>query len=447
LNTAGKKTVKREIFISSLISSIILLIAFGLFFSKNLYQAEMSKAKSVIRHRNNTINLFIDGYFSEIKNTVKVLAADGDIQNAPSLDAVVHQRILNTYKSFAKSNKNITYIYSGYTDGLLLINNYTPPEEYNPIDRPWYKSAVAEKPNVSVGTPYQEIKDKEWLISTGIALPGKNGRAQGVVAIDSSIQMIANLLKQRGLEYKTSYSYVLNQNQELIIHHDEAYLNKFLPDAIKTSVNIDQNKGEFDYMLGNIKKNAYYSRIPETGWIVITVVEKMEIIRPIIKQIFLTIIFPVLIALLFALTQSIFLSQRFSRPLIELQKRVNTIISGKSNENFDYQYPNNEIGIIAKEVGQLTEHELFMKAEELKETNIALNQTIEELQTLQGIIPICSSCKKIRDDAGSWNQLESYIEKHSGASFSHGMCPECLDEFYGKENWYIEMKKKKSDEE
>lgn len=443
MNTAEKRTVKREIFISSLISSIILLIAFGLFFSKNIYQAEMSKAKSVIRHKNNAINLFIGGYFSEIKNTVKVLAADNNIQNAPSLNAVVRQQILDTYKSFAENNKNITYIYSGYNNGLLLINDYTPPEKYNPIDRPWYKSAVSAKPNLSVGTPYQEIKDKKWLISTGIAFRGENNRDQGVVAIDSSIQMIANLLKQRGLEYKTSYSYVLNQNQELIIHHKGSHLNKFLLDVIRTSVTIDQNKGDFEYMLGNTKKNAYYSRIPETGWIVITVVEKMEIIRPIIRQIFLTMIFPFLIALLFALTQSVFLSRRFSRPLIELQKRVNTIISGKSNENSDYQYPNNEIGIIAKEVGQLTEHELYVKAEELKETNTALNQTIEELRTLQGIIPICSSCKKIRDDAGSWNQLESYIEKHSGASFSHSMCPECSDKFYGKENWYLKMKQKK----
>jgi len=72
-----------------------------------------------------------------------------------------------------------------------------------------------------------------------------------------------------------------------------------------------------------------------------------------------------------------------------------------------------------------------------------LKEAIENIQTLSGLIPICSSCKKIRDDQGYWNVLESYIQKHSDASFSHGMCPECSDKLYGDQDWYIEMKKKK----
>jgi len=65
-----------------------------------------------------------------------------------------------------------------------------------------------------------------------------------------------------------------------------------------------------------------------------------------------------------------------------------------------------------------------------------LEDALAEIKTLKGIVPICSSCKKIRDDKGYWNLLESFIEKHSEASFSHGICPECSDELYGKEHWY-----------
>jgi hypothetical protein len=49
-----------------------------------------------------------------------------------------------------------------------------------------------------------------------------------------------------------------------------------------------------------------------------------------------------------------------------------------------------------------------------------------EINALSGLLPMCAWCKKIRDDQGYWKQLESYIETHSGAVFSHGMCPECL---------------------
>jgi len=54
-----------------------------------------------------------------------------------------------------------------------------------------------------------------------------------------------------------------------------------------------------------------------------------------------------------------------------------------------------------------------------------LEQALSDVKTLQGMIPICSYCKKIRDDGGSWWQMESYIQSHSEAEFSHGICPDC----------------------
>jgi hypothetical protein len=69
-----------------------------------------------------------------------------------------------------------------------------------------------------------------------------------------------------------------------------------------------------------------------------------------------------------------------------------------------------------------------------------LQVTLAKVKVLSGLIPVCSNCKKIRDDKGYWNRLESYIEKHSDATFSHGMCPDCSDEIYSKEDWYIKMK-------
>jgi DNA repair exonuclease SbcCD ATPase subunit len=59
-----------------------------------------------------------------------------------------------------------------------------------------------------------------------------------------------------------------------------------------------------------------------------------------------------------------------------------------------------------------------------------LKKTLSEVKTLRGFLPICSHCKKIRDDKGYWNQIESYIHKHSDAEFSHGICPECAKKYY-----------------
>lgn len=66
------------------------------------------------------------------------------------------------------------------------------------------------------------------------------------------------------------------------------------------------------------------------------------------------------------------------------------------------------------------------KAEVVKE----LHQALSEVKVLCGFLPICASCKKIRDDKGYWNQIEVYIRNHSGAEFSHGLCPDCATKLY-----------------
>ncbi len=74
----------------------------------------------------------------------------------------------------------------------------------------------------------------------------------------------------------------------------------------------------------------------------------------------------------------------------------------------------------------------------------SLKRALKEVKKLSGLLPICSHCKKIRDDKGYWNQIESYIQTHSEAEFSHSMCPECSDGLYGEQDWYIKMKNKKN---
>lgn len=56
---------------------------------------------------------------------------------------------------------------------------------------------------------------------------------------------------------------------------------------------------------------------------------------------------------------------------------------------------------------------------------IALEAALQQVKTLQGLLPICAACKKIRDDAGYWHQVESYISRHAAVEFSHSICPDC----------------------
>lgn len=67
---------------------------------------------------------------------------------------------------------------------------------------------------------------------------------------------------------------------------------------------------------------------------------------------------------------------------------------------------------------------------QLEKQNVALKKSLEEIDALQGLIPICASCKRIRDDHGYWHQVEAYVSSHSRAQFTHSICPDCKRKLY-----------------
>jgi hypothetical protein len=61
---------------------------------------------------------------------------------------------------------------------------------------------------------------------------------------------------------------------------------------------------------------------------------------------------------------------------------------------------------------------------------VKLQDALAKIKTLRGLLPICASCKKVRDDKGYWSQIEVYVRDHSDAEFSHGLCPDCAQKYY-----------------
>ncbi|MCP4690751.1 MAG: response regulator [Desulfobacterales bacterium] len=113
---------------------------------------------------------------------------------------------------------------------------------------------------------------------------------------------------------------------------------------------------------------------------------------------------------------------------------LENVIKGFSAGGVDYIIkPFQEKEVLARVETHLTLRRLQRR---LEEQNNELQEALDTVKTLKGLLPICSSCKKIRDDKGYWNQIESYISKHSDAFFSHGICPDCMRRLYGDQEWY-----------
>ena len=362
-NSPHKSSIKREIFQSSTLLALIVMAIFGFLLSALLYYSEISKARALINRTSHGVALFIDGYFTEIINTIAVLEENKEIRDAMVLDSDARQRILDGYRSITKANRNITYIYSGYENGLMLINDWTPPEGFDPTTRPWYRAAMATKNGTSIGLPYQEIKTKEWLVSTSKALKQTGGGYGGVVAVDCSINQVIRLIAQHD-EYRTEISFVMDRSGKIIMHPDQSVLGTSLSE-IKNAL-LQKSEGDLTFRIGNVEQFAHYNRITSTGWTVVTVVEKKEILRPIIVEVLSLVGLTGVIAVALGLVQSILLSRRLSRPLVELGKKIKATIAGDGHDGDEYVYPDNEIGIMAREIGQLAAKELTAKTRELQ---------------------------------------------------------------------------------
>jgi len=98
--------------------------------------------------------------------------------------------------------------------------------------------------------------------------------------------------------------------------------------------------------------------------------------------------------------------------------------------------------IIPLIIAPISSYVLLGLLSKLKKANEELEKALEEVKELSGMLPICASCKKVRDDNGYWNQVEEYLSKKTDLKFSHGLCPICYEEESKKIDEFLAKKEK-----
>jgi HAMP domain-containing protein len=172
-----------------------------------------------------------------------------------------------------------------------------------------------------------------------------------------------------------------------------------------------------------------FNFLHNTKWGVVTAIEQSgfhENIRR-VKEVFLLI---TIVAIAAGVLLALFVAHSMAGPIASLTRVAARISEGDLSTRCAFR-SNDEIGSLASSFNRMLEdlqkarNGLEKKIRELVFAQEEQAKLQKELKILQGIIPICASCKNIRDDDGCWNQMESYIGKHSEAEFSHGICPDC----------------------
>lgn len=133
-------------------------------------------------------------------------------------------------------------------------------------------------------------------------------------------------------------------------------------------------------------------------------------------------------SLLVAILSMILVYATLTTDLRNIAHILHGINPGKSKKRLPILkgHRKDELGLLLNDINRLLDSADIV-IEQKEELIVDLENALQEIKTLRGIIPICSYCKKIRNDEGAWAILEAYITEHTHAELSHGVCPDCLE--------------------
>lgn len=408
---AKERNLKEELFAKVILFSSLVIATFGLLLAYFSYLYETQRTSTLLEQRNAALKHFLEARFLKIRNIVEFLSSVYEVRNAPRLDAEGRAKALELYRRFQEIDPEIHYVYSGYTDTSLLINDYTPPEGYDPRVRPWYQAALKAYPRISGGIPYTEIKSGEWLVSISKVLLDDEGNITGVVSGETPLEPIVEALRERTGNYRSMWSFVTRSDGVILIHPQESLRGRTLKEITGSPIAFEKDTGRFTYSSDGGVKIAYYAKIAPLDWIVITVVERKEMIALIARQILKALAITSAVALVLGWILSGILSYQVITPIMKLKERAEDIVRGIPRRDAEAAYPRNEIGAILSSIEELTGTELYRKNQELQKANEQLEQLsiTDQLTGLHNRRKVYAELKKELERAHRYGRTFSAI--------------------------------------
>jgi len=398
-------TIRNYYLIISIITTLFIL--FILFLSYRLYKHDLMHLKQQViinmtlvgKHVSLKIEKDIDNIIKEIDSISKNCSI---IDNDPNRITQILDTELYKLKKFKINNIAIID-----QNGNFIVSLFTPPlqQEYLSNQKKYYLPQKLKEKHQFYKTVSNRIDGSKavWLF---IAMPAFDAEGKRVNTVAVFLELTALLENYIDLNTADLYLWLIDQEGKILYHPDAAFISvaekeKVLSASMISFIdNILANKslyGEYKSSTGQqtLAAASVFKGIDRDWLIILSTDEKFvkdQIMHFHQDHITLTILIILLAA-------------------IGLQIVFNTIV--KWNKALQYE-------VFKRKQAETQKEKLI----------IELNKALSEVRVLSGFLPICASCKKIRDDKGYWNQIEDYISEHSNALFSHGICPDCAEKLY-----------------
>jgi diguanylate cyclase (GGDEF)-like protein len=384
---SGRQTIRRELFLIGLLCLATIAIVVVSMQSVGIYRAGMESARERISGANRQISAYVEAHMEGLAAAVRIMAATPDVVHADTGGAESRERAKTYFRFVEISNPNVKYCFAGYESGELLINGYTPPAGYDPKTRPWYTAAVANHPGMNIGLPYPDILDGEWLVSVSSAFFDSTG-LRGVVAVDSTLSRMDGMLNSIK-SFGSQSNYVINGDGLILIHNgNSGFLNQHIESIVPGFMSLLRGEsGHTEYILAEADtRMAYFTRLKINDWIIISAVDRDEVMAPIRGRIALTVAGTALVTLLLGFLQLKVYESRFVNPLMTLKQRIADITAGREARRRPPSFSNAELASIADNIETMTQSSLGRKASELR---LILETTSDGLlvQDDQGRVP------------------------------------------------------------
>jgi methyl-accepting chemotaxis protein len=244
----------------------------------------------------------------------------------------------------------------------------------------------------------------------------------------TSLQLL--LFSRREMYEDIEYIFIFNREKEVVAHT----FSGLFPSGLKEANKIESDQ---EYKIQHLKT--------ERGGIIDVAVPVLNLelgvlhagfserrINESIENIIWLIRWVIIVIMVLGGGIALVFARTLIRPVYELRKGADAIGRGELAYRVRVD-TKDEIGDLAESFNAMAEN-LKAAKDELEESNIELRKALDQVNTLSGMLPICSYCKKIRDDKGYWKQVADYISERTGVQFSHGMCPDCAKRVYSPIN-------------
>ena len=354
-------------------------IIFIILMAMSIYESSMDRARLKLESANMHLYTYTKGVLDSLAISTDIHAGSEDLMTYQSGDTEKEKRILDLFEATTLANPNIKYCYAGFETGKLLINDYTVPEEFDSRVRPWYTAAIEKYPEISLGKPYQDYQTKEWLVAVSRAIVDKNGVLKGVISVDCTLEYVKEMMSEV-IYYQSQSNYIVEGKETVFVHKNPDLLHKPVNDIVPGfSKLLNEKSGYIHYELDGKPRMAFYQKLEEADWIIISAIDSSEVIRPLASRLGLTVLMLLLLAVFLGMVQVKLYERSFVIPITSLRDRISEITTGKEVISDNDQYSNHELADIAKRIEVMAETSLRKKTDELQ---LILNTTSDGILVL-----------------------------------------------------------------